>query len=210
MMGKRKALYASLSREEGTMEEMLEIRWHGREGQGEKTAALLLGEAVVQTGKYMQAFPDYGPERMGAPMRAYNRISNDPIRIHSGVTSPKVVAVLDSTLLGKVDVTQGMHEDGILLVNTSHAPGEIRSKLQLMGKRVYTIDANRISLELLGRPMPNTRMLGALIKVTAVVGLEELIDDTRRKLEKKFKHRPEVIAGNLQAIRRAFQEVRAE
>lgn len=192
------------------MEEMLEIRWHGRGGQGAKTGALLLGEAIVHTGRHMQAFPDYGPERMGAPMRAYNRISREPIQTHSGVTAPKVVVVLDSTLLGKTDVTQGMPEDGMLIVNTPQTPREIRAKLQLAGRSVYTLDASKISMESIGRPIPNTPMLGALAKVTAVVELNELIADTRHKLEKKFKNKPEIIEGNIQAIQRAYQEVQAE
>lgn len=192
------------------MGKLLEIRWHGRGGQGAKTGALLLGEALVNTGKFMQAFPDYGPERMGAPMRAYNRISDEPITIHSGVTSPHVVVVLDATLLGKVDVTEGLSEDGILLVNTAKEPAEIREKLGLTGRKVYTVDADQISQETIGRPIPNTPMLGALVKITGVVSYEDLINDTRAKFSEKFRNKPEIVEGNIKAIERAYQEVRGE
>ncbi len=192
------------------MGKLLEIRWHGRGGQGAKTGALLLGEALVNTGKFMQAFPDYGPERMGAPMRAYNRISDEPITIHSGVTSPHVVVVLDATLLGKVDVTEGLSEDGILLVNTAKEPAEIREKLGLTGRKVYTVDADQISQEAIGRPIPNTPMLGALVKITGVVSYEDLINDTRAKFSEKFRNKPEIVEGNIKAIERAYQEVRGE
>lgn len=192
------------------MGKLLEIRWHGRGGQGAKTGALLLGEAVMNTGKFMQAFPDYGPERMGAPMRAYNRISDEPITIHSGVTSPEVVVVLDATLLGKVDITGGLPEDGVLIVNTAKTPGEIRSKLGLTGRKVYTIDASKISQEAIGRAIPNTPMLGALVKITGVVDYDHLINDTRAKLTKKFQNKPGIIEGNIKAIERAYQEVHGE
>ncbi len=192
------------------MAELLEIRWHGRGGQGAKTGALLLGETVVSTGKFMQAFPDYGPERMGAPMKAYNRISDAPITVHCGVTSPQVVVVLDPTLLGKVDVTQGLPDNGVLIINTPKSPAEIRTQLSLKGRKVYTIDANKVSTETLGRAIPNTPILGALAKVTGIVDPKTLLDDTRHKLEKKFKNKPEVIEGNLKAISRAFEEVRSE
>ncbi|MGE5559092.1 MAG: 2-oxoacid:acceptor oxidoreductase family protein [Bacillota bacterium] len=192
------------------MAELLEIRWHGRGGQGAKTGALLLGETIVSSGKFMQAFPDYGPERMGAPMKAYNRVSDQPITVHCGVTSPKVVVVLDPTLLGKVDVTQGMPDNGTLIVNTPKSPGDIRKKLNLEGKKVYTIDANKISTETLGRAIPNTPILGALAKVTGIVEKNTLLEDTRQKLEKKFKNKPEVIEGNIAAISRAFEEVLSE
>jgi pyruvate ferredoxin oxidoreductase gamma subunit len=193
-----------------SMAELLEIRWHGRGGQGAKTGALLLGETIISTGQFMQAFPDYGPERMGAPMKAYNRISDKPITLHCGVTSPQVVVVLDPTLLGKVDVTLGMPENGVLIVNTPKSPAEIRKVLNLKGRKVYTIDANKVSTETLGRAIPNTPILGALAKVTGIVDQKTLLDDTRHKLEKKFKNKPEVIDGNIKAISRAFEEVRSE
>ncbi len=192
------------------MAKILEIRWHGRGGQGAKTGSALLGEAIVSMGRYVQAFPDYGPERMGAPMRAYNRISDEPITLHCGVTSPQVVLVLDPTLLGKVDVAQGLPEDGIIIVNTAKGPGEIRAKLALKGRRIFTIDADRISTETIGRAYPNTPMLGALVKTTNVVPIDELLESTRHRLTKKFRNKPEAIEGNIKAIERAYQEVHGE
>ena len=192
------------------MGKLLEIRWHGRGGQGAKTGALLLGEVLVNTGKFMQAFPDYGPERMGTPMRAYNRISDEPISIHSGVTNPEVVVVLDATLLGKVDVTAGLPEEGVLIVNTQKAPGEVRKQLGLSGRKIFTIDANKISQETIGRVIPNTPMLGALVKVTGLVDYDHLIANARKTLTKKFQRKPEVIDGNIKAIEQAYQEVRGE
>lgn len=192
------------------MAKILEIRWHGRGGQGAKTGSSLLGEAIVSMGRYVQAFPDYGPERMGAPMRAYNRISDEPITIHCGVAAPQVVLVLDPSLLGKVDVTQGLPEDGTIIINTAKNPSEIRTKLKLKGRKLYTVDADRISTETIGRSFPNTPMLGALIKTTNVVPINEILESTRHRLTKKFRNKPEAIEGNIKAIERAYQEVHGE
>ena len=190
------------------MEEMFEIRWHGRGGQGAKTAALLFGDAAVSTGKYIQAFPEYGPERMGAPVASFNRISSKPIRIHSGITNPDVVVVLDVSLIEQINVLEGLEpEKGILIVNTSETPEEIKKKLNFNGK-VYTVDATKISIETIGRDIPNTPMMGALVKVTGLIDINELLQDTRKKLEVKFRHKPEVIEGNLKAIERAYNEVK--
>ena len=190
------------------MEEMFEIRWHGRGGQGAKTAALLFGDAAVSTGKYIQAFPEYGPERMGAPVASFNRISSKPIRIHSGITNPDVVVVLDVSLIEQVNVLEGLEpEKGILIVNTSETPEEIKKKLNFNG-RVYTVDATKISIETIGRDIPNTPMMGALVKVTGLIDINELLQDTKKKLEVKFRHKPEVIEGNLKAIERAYNEVK--
>ena len=190
------------------MEEMFEIRWHGRGGQGAKTAALLFGDAAVSTGKYIQAFPEYGPERMGAPVASFNRISSKPIRVHSGITNPDVVIVLDVSLIEQVNVLEGLEpEKGILIVNTSETPEEIKKKLNFNGK-VYTVDATKISIETIGRDIPNTPMMGALVKVTGLIDINELLQDTKKKLEVKFRHKPEVIEGNLKAIERAYNEVK--
>jgi len=190
------------------MKEMFEIRWHGRGGQGAKTAALLFGDAAVSTGKYIQAFPEYGPERMGAPVASFNRISSIPIRIHSGITNPEVVVVLDVSLIEQVNVLEGLdHEKGILILNTSETPGEIKKKLNFNGK-VYTVDATKISIETIGRDIPNTPMMGALVKVTGLIDINELLEHTKKKLEVKFRHKPEVIEGNLKAIERAYNEVK--
>lgn len=191
------------------MAEMLEIRWHGRGGQGAKTAAILLAEAAAAVGKYVQAFPEYGPERMGAPVTSYNRISVTPIRLNCSVTNPKYVVILDPTLIGSsVDVLDGVGEDGVFLVNSDQSTEEIRKKLGASDKQqVYVIDANKISMETIKRSIPNTPMLGALVRLTGGLSLDDLLEDTRRKLEVKFRNKPEVIEGNLEAIRRAYQEV---
>lgn len=192
------------------MAKLIEIRWHGRGGQGAKTAAILFADAALGEGKFVQAFPEYGPERMGAPVAAYNRLSDIPISIHCGVTNPQVVAVLDPTLMSIVDVTSGLNEDGILLVNTSKTPAQVRKEIGLKDKKLFTVDASTISKETIGREIPNTPMLGAVVKITELINFERMIADTRKKLEKKFKTKPEVIDGNIKAIQRAYEEVKAE
>ena len=192
------------------MKELTEIRWHGRGGQGAKTAALLLADAALASGKYIQAFPEYGPERMGAPVASFNRISSGPITLHSGVTNPGIVIVLDPTLMDSVDITDGMPSDGTLIINTEKTPSEVRSNFGIeAGIKVSTVDASKISTETIGRDIPNTPMLGALVKVTGILDFKEMIDDMKKKLEKKFKTKPEVVAGNLKAIERAYNEVKA-
>ena len=187
---------------------MLEIRWHGRGGQGAKTAALLLGEAAIQTGKYVQAFPEYGPERMGAPVQSFDRISDEPITLHCSVTNPAVVVVLDASLMECVDVTAGLSEDGVLLINTSQTPDEIRQRVNWQGKKLYTVNASAIALDTVKKNVPNTPMMGALLKATNLMDFESMLEDTRHKMEKKFKNRPEVVEGNMAAIRRAYEEVK--
>ena len=192
------------------MKDLVEIRWHGRGGQGAKTAAFLLGDAALAKGLYIQAFPEYGPERMGAPVTSFNRISSKPILLHSGVTNPDVVVVLDPTLIESVHVTEGMNDGGVLIVNTERAPEEIKSDCSIKpGIKVFTVDASRISTDCIGKDIPNTPMLGALIKATDILDFKEMFEDTKNKLEKKFKSKPEVIEGNLKAIERAFNEVRS-
>ena len=189
------------------MARLTEIRWHGRGGQGAKTAALLFGEALLGQGKHMQAFPEYGPERMGAPVQSYNRISEEPITLHCGVTSPQIVVILDPTLIGAVDVMAGLPDDGVIIINTNEPASKFRELLKLKGQKLYTIDASKISMETIGRNIPNTPMMGALAKATGLLDFEEMIADTKTKLEKKFKSKPEVIEGNLKAIRRAYDEL---
>jgi pyruvate ferredoxin oxidoreductase gamma subunit len=191
------------------MKDPIEIRWHGRGGQGAKTAALLFADAALASGKYVQAFPEYGPERMGAPVASFNRISSRPILLHSGVTDPDVVIVLDPTLMDSIDVSEGMSDDGCILVNTNAAPADIRPKLGIKsGVKVFTVDASTISKETIGREIPNTPMLGALIKATGMMDFKEMLDDTKKKLEKKFRSKPEVVTGNIKAIERAYNEVK--
>ena len=194
--------------EEMLMKNVVEVRWHGRGGQGAKTAALLLAESALEEGKYIQGFPEYGPERMGAPMRSFTRISEAPITLHSNVRNPDAVVVLDSSLLDTIDVVDGLPEEGVLLINTSQPPQEIRQKLNLKKRKVFTVDASSISLDILGRNLPNTPMLGALIKATDLLGIDTIISAIKHKFEKKFSSR--ILEGNIQAIRRAYEEAKGE
>ncbi|MCK4532413.1 2-oxoacid:acceptor oxidoreductase family protein [bacterium] len=192
------------------MKDLIEIRWHGRGGQGAKTVALLFAEAALSTGKYVQAFPEYGPERMGAPVQSFNRLSDDPITLHCGVTAPEVVIILDATLIGQVEVTSGLGEEGTIIVNTNLTPQKMRETLGIKKGKVYTVDAGRIAKECFGLNKPNTPMMGALVKATNILALEGVLNDTRKKLEKKFAHKPEVIDGNIQSIKKAYEEVQSE
>ncbi len=190
------------------MKELFEVRWHGRGGQGAKTAALLFGEAAMSTGKHIQAFPEYGPERMGAPVQSFNRISAKPIRTHQGVENPDVVIVLDVSLIEQVDVVSGLDpKDGVLVLNTALEPAAIKQQLGFAGK-ICTVDASKIAVETIGANIPNTPMMGALAKVNPMISLADLLADTKKKLEKKFRNRPEVIDGNLKAVERAYNEVK--
>jgi pyruvate ferredoxin oxidoreductase gamma subunit len=193
------------------MSEVLEIRWHGRGGQGAKTAALLFGEAALETGKFIQAFPEYGPERMGAPVAAYNRLSDEPIQIHSGIKHPKIVVVLDPSLIRVARVLDGIKPDGILLVNTRDNPKELKMELGLADSKieVYTVDASQIAIETIGKPIPNTPMLGALVKVTGVLNFESVLASIEEKLNKKFRSKKELVKGNIEAVKRAYNEVRS-
>ena len=193
------------------MANLLEVRWHGRGGQGAKTAALLLAESASDAGKFIQAFPEYGPERMGAPVQAFTRIDDEPIKMHCHVTNPKIVVILDPSLIGSsVDVTAGVPEDGIFIINTGTTPRERRKKLGIDSGEVYTVDANQIALDNIGRPIPNTPMLGALVKVTGLLELDSLVEDTERKLSQRFAGRPQIVEGNIKAIKTAYQEVKGE
>ena len=190
------------------MKDLIEIRWHGRGGQGAKTASLLLADAAFNTGKYIQGFPEYGPERMGAPMTAYNRISTSPIRVHSNVYNPDYVVVVDDTLLSCVDVTAGLKEDGAIIINTTKEIDEIKPLLKGYKGNVYTIDARKISEEALGRYFPNTPMLAAIVKVTEIMNDEDFIKDMEGSFKHKFSKKPEVIDGNMKAIEKALREVK--
>jgi len=189
-----------------------EIRWHGRGGQGVKTAALLFADAAMGEGLFIQAFPEYGPERMGAPVAAFNRLSDKPITIHCSVTNPGIVVVLDPTLMGKIDVAAGLQKNGKLIINSPDPPAEVRHKYNISNGsvKIYTIDASKISRETIGRDIPNTPMLGALVAVTSLIPFDRMIKDNEIKLKKKFASKPEVVEGNLSAIRRAHQEVKSE
>ncbi len=187
---------------------MLEIRWHGRGGQGAVTASKVLAESAMSLGKFIQAFPEYGSERQGAPVKAFTRISDERIMHHSQINHPDVVIVLDPTLIGIVDVTEGLKEDGILLVNTEEPPSAIRQKMNLKGRRIYTVDATGISLRNIGKAIPNTPMIGAIVGITKLLSPQAVADDFRMKFKGKFKD--EIIQGNVQAILDASKEVKAE
>jgi pyruvate ferredoxin oxidoreductase gamma subunit len=190
------------------LSKIIEIRWHGRGGQGAKTASLLLAEAAFNTGKYVQGFPEYGPERMGAPITAYNRVSDLPIKIHSNIYKPDYVVVVDETLISSVKVTNGLKESGAVVINTSKKPEEIRSYFDDFKGDIYTIDARKISEEELGRNFPNTPMLGAIVKISGVMQEEEFIKNMEGSFRHKFATKPQVIDGNMAALKRSMKEVR--
>ncbi len=190
------------------MDNMIEIRWHGRGGQGAKTASLLLADAAFNTGKYIQGFPEYGPERMGAPITAYNRISDKPITIHSNIYEPDYVVVVDDTLLEVVDVTAGLKEEGAIVINTTKSADYLKSVLKGYKGNVYTIDARKISEEALGRYFPNTPMLAAIVKVSGIMTDEALLEDMKGSFKHKFAKKPEVIDGNMKALELALKEVK--
>lgn len=189
------------------MKNGIEIRWHGRGGQGAKTAALLLADVAFKTGQNVQGFPEYGPERMGAPITAFNRISSDPIRVHSNIYHPDFVVVVDETLLESVDVTAGLKEDGAIIINTSKSAEEVLPHLHGYRGQVYTVDARRISMSTLGKNFPNSPMLAAAVAVSKVMSRESFITEMRASYEHKFAKKPEVIDGNMKALEMAFDEV---
>jgi pyruvate ferredoxin oxidoreductase gamma subunit len=184
---------------------ILEIRWHGRGGQGVKTAAMLLAEAAFEGGKFVQGFSDYGPERSGAPIQGFTRLSDGPIYLHNFITEPDVVVVLDPTLLATVPVTEGLKRGGKVLINTSHDPGELAAKLGVDEKQVFTVDAKKISLEVMGRDMPNAPMIGALVKVVGLVELPWVNHTFKKKFGAKSS---KIVADNVAAVKRAYDEIR--
>ncbi len=190
------------------MADLVEIRWHGRGGQGAKTAALLLADVAFKTGSFVQGFPEYGPERIGAPITAYNRISESEIRVHSNIYEPDYVVVVDEGLLDVVRVTDGLKADGGIVVNTSKSPDEIREKLNGYTGKVYTIDARKVSKACLGKYFPNTPMLAAIVKVSGVMEKEIFLKEMENSFSHKFASKPEVIEGNMNALNMAFEEVR--
>ena len=189
------------------MENLIEIRWHGRGGQGAKTASLLLADAAFNTGKYIQGFPEYGPERMGAPITAYNRISDEPITVHSNIYEPDYVVVVDDTLLEAVDVTAGLKSTGAIVINTTKSPEYLKSVLKGYDGEIYTIDARKISVDALGKYFPNTPMLAAIVKVSKIMTDEAFLKDMEGSFKHKFAKKPEVIEGNMKAIEMALNEV---
>lgn len=189
------------------MSDLIEIRWHGRGGQGAKTACLLLADAAFNTGKYIQGFPEYGPERMGAPITAYNRISNTPITIHSAIYEPNYVVVVDDTLLDSVDVTAGLKDNGAIIINTTIDAETLKSKLKGYKGGIFTIDARSISIEALGKYFPNTPMLAAIVKVSGVIPEEQFLNDMEGSFKHKFAKKPEVIDGNMKALKLTLEKI---
>lgn len=190
------------------MDNLIEIRWHGRGGQGAKTASLLLADAAFNTGKYIQGFPEYGAERMGAPITAYNRISTTPIRIHCNIYNPDYVVVVDDTLLNSVDVTAGLKESGAIIINTTKDGETLKKLLKGYKGHIYTIDARTVSVEALGKYFPNTPMLAAIVKVSEIMSDEAFLEDMKGSFKHKFAKKPEVIDGNMKALEMALKEVK--
>lgn len=190
------------------MKDVVEFRWHGRGGQGAKTAALLLADVAFKTGKYVQGFPEYGPERMGAPITAYNRIGDSEIRVHSNIYHPNFVVVVDEGLLESVDVAKGIKDGGAVVVNSSRTPEEVRNEIRDFDGKVYTIDAKKVSVTCLGKYFPNTPMLAAAVKISGVMEKDEFLREMEASFMHKFSSKPEVIEGNMNALKMAFEEVK--
>jgi pyruvate ferredoxin oxidoreductase gamma subunit len=193
---------------DGAATGLTEIRWHARGGQGAVTAAKMVAELALGQGKHFQAFPEYGPERSGAPIVAFTRVSDEPIQIYAGVEHPAIVVVLDPSLLSAIDVMKGAPEDAIVLVNSEMAPAEVRREHGLKGGRLFTVAATRIATETIRRPIPNTPMVGALTRITGLFPIEEVLEFLRADFGKKFP--PKVVEGNITAITRAYEEVQGE
>ncbi|MDR1928841.1 MAG: 2-oxoacid:acceptor oxidoreductase family protein [Endomicrobium sp.] len=189
------------------MKKLIEICWHGRGGQGAKTAAFLFADVVLSIGKYVQAFPEYGPERMGAPVQSFNRLSDYPITLHTSILNPDYIVVLDSSLIKSI-VLKGVQKLVKIIVNTSFGIFETAKELNVDPKQVYVVDASRIALDMIGKNIPNMPMLGALVKVIKILDINNVLDSAKEKLVKKFRHKSEVIEGNLASIRCAFNEVK--
>jgi pyruvate ferredoxin oxidoreductase gamma subunit len=187
------------------MEDIIEIRWHGRGGQGVVTAGKLLADAALDAEQFFQAFPDYGPERMGAPIRAYTRLSQGPIYVHSQIDEPHIVIVLDPTVMGTVKVAEGLREDGVLLVNTSDSPEAIRERVGFHTGRVCTVDANSIAMKYFGRELTNTPMLGAFARATGIFSLETLERQIHHKFDRKFGE--DIVNANIDALRDAYNQL---
>ena len=190
------------------MDRITEIRWHGRGGQGAKTACLLLADVAFEAGKYVQGFPEYGPERMGAPITAYNRISEGPCTIHSNIYTPDYVVVVDETLLSSVDVTAGLSPDGAVVINSGKDPEELKPFLNGYEGRVCTIDARSVSERHLGKNFPNTPMLAAIVKVSGVLDEDQFVKDMETSFRHKFASKPQVVEGNMNCLKDAMKEIR--
>jgi 2-oxoacid:acceptor oxidoreductase gamma subunit (pyruvate/2-ketoisovalerate family) len=186
------------------LKKILEVRWHGRGGQGAWTASELLARAAIYEKKYIQSFPEFGPERMGAPVTAFTRISTEPIQIHCAVYNPSVVAVLDPTLLKAVPFTDGLDEKGTILINSKDNPAEIKKTLNTDKGKVWTVPATEIAIKFLGMPITNTAMLGAVARVTGIVNLESI----EKVVKERF--RQDIAEKNFAVIKKAYEEVKSE
>lgn len=186
------------------LKKILEVRWHGRGGQGAWTASELLARAAIHEGKYIQSFPEFGPERMGAPVAAFTRISNEPIQIHCAVYNPDVVAVLDPTLLKTVPVTRGLNEGGIIIINSKENPADMRKMLNTDKGKIWTVPATEIAVRILGRPITNTAMLGAFAHITGIVNLKSI----EKVVKERF--RLDVAEKNVAVVKEAYEEVKSE
>ena len=186
------------------LKKILEVRWHGRGGQGAWTASELLARAAIYEGKYIQSFPEFGPERMGAPVTAFTRISTEPIQIHCSVYNPDVVAVLDPTLLRTVPVTDGLNEEGIIIINSKDDLAELRKTLKMDKGKVWAVPATEIAIKILRMPITNTAMLGAFVCATGIIKLE-----TVEKIVKE-RFRQDIAEKNFAVINEAYKEVKSE
>ncbi|MDI6742874.1 MAG: 2-oxoacid:acceptor oxidoreductase family protein [Smithella sp.] len=184
----------------------IEIRWHGRGGQGTVTAAKTFANACLHSGRYVQAFPEYGPERAGAPLQAYNRISPKKLLRHCPVSNPDIVAIVDASLIPLVNVCAGLCNEGLFLVNTENNHDAIKKRMNLKPKqKLYCIDATGIAQDCFGQPFPNSAMVGALGNISGLVSLDALLADVEKSFGKKFSTK--VVNGNLEAVRRSWNEV---
>ena len=187
---------------------LTEIRWHGRGGQGVKTAATLVAEVAMETGMYTQGFPEYGPERSGAPVRGFTRICDTEIRMHCAIEEPDIIIVLDPSLLEAGGVCDGVKQNSVILVSTDMSPEDVRKKIKVTEGKIYTLDAQAIALKEIGRPIPNIPLIGALSKITGKPDLEA----GKKGIKKKFGHKfsEKVVEGNIRAIERSYNEVKSE
>jgi len=188
------------------MQQLTEIRWHARAGQGAVTAAKVVAETALSADQYMQAMPEYGPERMGAPIKAFTRISNEPIEIHNNIENPDVVIVLDESLVDVVDVAEGIADDGAIIINTCSPAADVKRALKVADSvKVACVDASGIALDTIKRDIPNTPIVGAFAKVTGVIDVEIFKGLLAKNLGKKFGQ--DMIDANFAAVDRAYEEV---
>ncbi len=189
------------------MSSTTEIRWHGRGGQGAKTASLLLADVAFNTGRYVQGFPEYGPERMGAPITAYNRLSDERITIHSNINKPDMVVIVDETLIGPVDVLSGLKDPGTVVVNSSEDEAAVRKALGNYKGRLVLVDAQKICEATMGKYFPNIPMLAAVMKACSLMSDDQFIGFMKESLAHKFAGKPQAVESNLKAIEKTLEEV---